>query len=144
MRFFPTFSLIFPAFFLSFFLFFLPSVTLVTAKKQHCGWKVRAYACTRETLPENSPSTVLLILSFLHFLILFLVLPHFPFFSSGAFSTCYSTFLLYAYCRFSIEQRKNALFLDFFTLWGNIDPYTNRRERCKPKSVQIRLNTKFL
>ena len=72
-RFFPTFSLIFPAFFLSFFLFFLPSVTLVTAKKQHCGWKARAYARTRETLPENSSSTVLLILSFLHFLILFLL-----------------------------------------------------------------------
>ena len=31
---------------------------------------------------------------------------------------------------------ENAHFLDFFTLWGNIDPYTNRGMRCNPPSVQ--------
>ena len=31
-----------------------------------------------------------------------------------------------------LRKGKNALFLDFFTLWGNIDPYTNRGMRCTP------------
>ena len=41
--FFPTYSLIFPVFSLSLFSFFRRSVTLVTAKKQHCGWSARTY-----------------------------------------------------------------------------------------------------
>ena len=31
-----------------------------------------------------------------------------------------------------MSKEKNAHFLDFFTLWGNIDPYTNRGMRCPP------------
>ena len=37
----------------------------------------------------------------------------------------------------SLSKEENAHFLDFFTLWGNIDPYTNRGMRCTPPlSVQ--------
>ena len=120
--FFSDISLIFPAFSLPFSPCFHSSVILVTAKKQHCGWNARAYACTRETLTEFSPSTI------------FLAFP------SSLLGAWFNT-LKYCICYFYIAylpsfKEKNALFHDFFTLWGNIFPYTNRGMRCKPPSVQ--------
>ena len=51
----------------------------------------------------------------------------FPFFSSGGVIQNPKVFsLLFLHCKPTVTQRKNALFCDFFTLWGNIDPYTNR------------------
>ena len=112
---------------------------------------MRAYACTRETLTENSPSTVFLIFPSSSFLLswfllfsfltslssFFLLLSSsfllpslplaFPFFSAGGVIQNPKVFsLLFLYCKSAITQRKNALFCDYFTLWGNIDPYTNR------------------
>ena len=99
---------------------------------------MRTYACTRETLPENSPSTFFLIFSSSSFFSSsFLILPHFPLLLFWGIQYLQVLILLYAYYRFGDEQRKNAHFLDFFTLWGNIDPYTNRGMRCTPPlSVQ--------
>ena len=135
--FFPTYSLIFPAFSLSFFSFFRRSVTLVTAKKQHCGWSARTYACTRETLLQNFLSTFFLIFSSSFFFSAsFLIPPTSPFFSSGAFNTCKSVFCYMCIADLRIGKEKNAHFLDFFTLCGNIDPYTNRGMHCNPPSVQ--------
>ena len=62
----------------------------------------------------------------------FLILPHFPLLLFWGIQYLQVLILLYAYYRFGDEQRKNAHFLDFFTLWGNIDPYTNRGMRCTP------------
>ena len=85
---------------------------------------MRIYACTRETLPKNFLSTFLLVFS------------SSPFFSSGASNTRESVFCYVCITDLSLSEEKNAHFLDFFTLWGNIDPYTNRGMRCKPPSVQ--------
>ena len=68
--FFLMYPLIFPAFSLSFFSFLHRSVTLVTAKKQHCGWNARTYAHLRAHA-RNAPRKFSL-----HFF------PHFLFFSS--------------------------------------------------------------
>ena len=163
--FFFDFSLIFPVFSLSFFSFFHRSVTLVTAKKQHCGWNARAYACTRETLTENSPSTIFLIFPSSSFLLswfllfsfltslssFFLLLSPSFFFFLASFAPSRFPLLLfwgawfntlkYHICYFCIAvsvlfKEENAVFRDFFTLWGNIFPYTNRGMRCKPPSIQ--------
>ena len=54
-------------------------------------------------------------------------LSRFPFFSSGGVIQNPKVFiLLFLHCKSVTSQRKNAHFLDFFTVWGNIDPYTNR------------------
>ena len=71
-----------------------------------------------------------------------------PFFSSGEFSTCGFVFCYVCITDWKLSKEKNAHFLDFFTLWGNIDPYTNRGMRC-PSPYLFRnkwpaLNTKFL
>ena len=60
----------------------------------------------------------------------------FPFFSSGAFNTCESVFCYVCIADLSLSKEKNVHFLNFFTLWGNIDPYINRGMRCNPPSVQ--------
>ena len=39
-----------------------------------------------------------------------------------------------------LHKEKNALFRDFFTLWGNIDPYTNRG---RPKEAHPILQISF-
>ena len=77
--FFLMYPLIFPAFSLSFFSFFHRSVTLVTAKKQHCGWSARTYAhlCVHA---RNAPSKFSLHVfpCFLFFLLLLCLFPHSP------------------------------------------------------------------
>ena len=118
-------------FFLHFLLVFSPFYTEVWhlwQQKNNIAVGVRApmrtYACTRETLPKNFLSTFLLVFS------------SSPFFSSGAFSTCESVFCYMCIADLRLIKGENAHFLDFFTLWGNIDPYTNRGMHCKPPSVQ--------
>ena len=59
-----------------------------------------------------------------------------PFFSSGASNTCKFLFCYMRITDLNMSKEKSAHFLDFFTLWGNIDPYTNRGMRCPPLSVQ--------
>ena len=49
-----------------------------------------------------------------------------PFFSSGASNTCKFLFCYMHITGLKVSQEKNAFFPDFFTLWGNTDPYTNR------------------
>ena len=139
---------------LSFFLHFLSVFSPYSTEVWHL-WQqknniavgmrtpMRIYACTRETLPQNFLSTFFLIFSSSSFSLLrpsslplssFLLT--FPFFSSGAFNTCESVFCYMRIADLLLRKEKNAHFLDFFTLWGNIDPYTNRGMRCKPPSVQ--------
>ena len=60
----------------------------------------------------------------------------FLFFSSRDFSTCKSVFCYVCITDLKLSKEKNAHFLDFFTLCGNIDPYINRGMRCNPPSVQ--------
>ena len=71
----------FPTFSLSFFSLFHRSVTLVTAKKQHCGWNARTYAHLR-VHARNAPRKFSLHF-FPHFLFFLLLLclflfPHSP------------------------------------------------------------------
>ena len=121
---------------LSLFLYFLSVFSPFSAEVWHL-WQqknniavgvrapMRTYACTRETLPKNFLSTFLLVFS------------SSPFFSSGASNTCESVFCYVCITDLSLSKEKNAHFLDFFTLWGNIDPYTNRGMHCTPPlSVQ--------
>ena len=77
--FFPTYSLIFPVFSLSFFSVLHRSVTLVTAKKQHCGWNARTYAHLR-VHARNAPRKFSLHFfpHFLFFLLLLFLFPHSP------------------------------------------------------------------
>ena len=114
-------------FFLYFLLVFSPFYTEVWylwQQKNNIAVGVRApmriYACTRETIPKKFLSTFLLVFS------------SSPFFSSGASNTCESVFCYVCITDLSLSKEKNAHFLDFFTLWGNIDPYTNRGMHCTP------------
>ena len=122
-----TFSCIFS----QFFLLFTPKCDTCDSKKTtlrlecaHLCAPMRIYACTRETLPENSPSTF------------FLIFSSSSFFSSGVSNTCKFLFCYMRITDLKVSKEKSAHFLDFFTLWGNIDPYTNRGMNCKPPSVQ--------
>ena len=138
--FFLMYPLIFPAFSLSFFSFLHRSVTLVTAKKQHCGWNARTYVHLR-VHARNAPRKFSLHFfpHFLFFLLLFSFLfPHSPSLppSSGASNTCKFLFCYMRITDLNMSKEKSAHFLDFFTLWGNIDPYTNRGMHCNPPSVQ--------
>ena len=81
--FFPTYSLIFPVFSLSFFSVLHRSVTLVTAKKQHCGWNARTYAhlcAPMRAREKRSPRKFSLHFfpHFLFFLLLLFLFPHSP------------------------------------------------------------------
>ena len=114
-----------------FFQFFSPYSTEVWhlwQQKNNIAVGMRApmctYACTRETLPQNFLSTF------------FLIFSSSSFFSSGAFNTCESVFCYVCIADLSLSKEKNVHFLNFFTLWGNIDPYINRGMRCNPPSVQ--------
>ena len=128
----------FSCIFFQFFLLIPPKCDTCDSKKNNIAVGMRApmriYACTRETLPENSPSIFFLIFSS-------------SFFSSPSPSslppslslllfcasiTCKSVFCYMRIADLLLRKGKNALFLDFFTLWGNIDPYTNRGMRCTP------------
>ena len=73
------FARIFPAFSFSFFSLFHRSVTLVTAKKQHCGWSARTYAHLR-VHARNAPRKFSLHFfpHFLFFLLLLFLFPHSP------------------------------------------------------------------
>ena len=134
----------FPTFSLSFFSFFHRSVTLVTAKKQHCGWSARTYAhLCASTRAREKRSPKIFSPRFSSFSLLppsSLPLSSFPltflFFSSREFSTCKSAFCYVCITDLKLSKEKNAHFLDFFTLCGNIDPYINRGMRCNPPSVQ--------
>ena len=136
----------------SFFLYFLSVCSPFSAEVWHL-WQQKnniavgvrapmcAYACTRETFPKKFSLHVFP--RFLFFLLLLCLFPHSPsfpltslFFSSGAFNTCESVFCYMCIADLLLRKEKNALFHDFFTLWGNIFPYTNRGMRCKPPSVQ--------
>ncbi len=60
----------------------------------------------------------------------------FPFFSyEGVIQDPKASSLLFLCCKYTIPKRKNALFCDFFTLWGNIDPYTNRGRTKKAHPI---------
>lgn len=90
---------------------------------------MRTYACTRETFPKKFSLHV-----FPHFLFFLLLLCLFLFPPSPSLSLlvfCASTTRKSVFCYvriadLSLSKEENAHFLDFFTLWGNIDPYTNR------------------
>ena len=96
---------------------------------------MRTYACTRETFPKKFSLHV-----FPHFLFFLLLLCLFLFPPSPSLSLlvfCASTTRKSVFCYvriadLSLSKEENAHFLDFFTLWGNIDPYTNRGMRCTP------------
>ena len=118
------FARLFPAFSLSFFSFLHRSVTLVTAKKQHCGWSARTYAhvCAPMRAREKR-SPKIFSPRFSLFSLLSpssLPLSSFPlaslFFSSGAFNTCESVFCYVRIADLSLSKEENAHFLDFFTL----------------------------
>ena len=140
-RFFPHFSSIFSPFFPC----FPQSVTLVTAKKQHCGWNARAYACTRETLTENSPSTIFLIFPSSSFLLSWFLLFSFLTSLSSFFlllSSCFLrslslspssllgrviqyfkiSYLLFLYCSFGVIQRGKCSFPRFLHALGQYLP----------------------
>ena len=117
---------------------FYPSVTLVTAKKQHRCWKARACAYTHAYVLCAREAYLFFICAV-----------------TGALSVVASALLRVGWCRASIcyagerntcgvyctiiprecnmEVSKMmvfeielSLFCDFFPLWGNIDPYTYR------------------
>ena len=101
-------------------------VTLVTAKKQHCGWNARAHTRVREKRTEISPSFFSLSFPSCSSVFTFsfaLCFPH------SFLRLCLHWIILFckvkmAFCEWSKE--KSAVFLDFFTLWGYFHPYTNR------------------
>ena len=134
------FARLFPAFSLSFFSFLHRSVTLVTAKKQHCGWSARTYAhlCASTRAREKRSPKILppLFSSFSLLPPSSLPLSSFsltsPFFSSGVSNTCKFLFCYMRITDLKVSREKSVHFLDFFTLWGNIDPYTNRGMHCNP------------
>ena len=109
----------FPTFSLSFFSFFHRSVTLVTAKKQHCGWNARTYACLRVDA-RNAPRTFslhfFLIFSSSSSPVLFLIPPHFPFFSSvhrSLVSLCFAICVLQI-CWFAKKKMHISLIFSRF------------------------------
>ena len=84
---------------------------------------MRIYACTQETLPENSPSTFFLIFSSSSFFSSsFLILPHFPLLLFWGIQYLQVLILLYAYYRFEYEQRKKCTFPWFFHALGQYRP----------------------
>ena len=102
---------------------------------------MRIYACTRETFPKKFSLHVFP--RFLFFLLLLFLFPHSPSLSLLLF--CASTTRKPAFCYvriadLSLSKEKSAHFLDFFTLWGNIDPYTNRG---RPKEAHPILQISF-
>ena len=119
-----------PSFFLYFLLVFSPFYTEVWhlwQQKNNIAVGMRApmriYACTRETLPENSPSTFFLIFSSSSFFSSsFLILPHFPLLLFWGIQYLQVLILLYAYYRFEYEQRKKCTFPWFFHALGQYRP----------------------
>ena len=96
----PYFAQIFPAFSFSFFSLFHRSVTLVTAKKQHCGWNARTYAHLR-VHARNAPRKFSLHFfpHFLFFLLLLFLFPHSPsLFSSSLLGLSTLVSLYFAMC----------------------------------------------
>ena len=125
-RFFPIFSLIF-LHFLSVFSPFSTEVWHLWQQKNNIAVGMRApmriYACTRETLPENSPSTFFLIFSSSSFFSSsFLILPHFPLLLFWGIQYLQVLILLYVYYRFEDEQRKKCTFPWFFHALGQYRP----------------------
>ena len=127
--FFLMYPLTFPVISLSFFSFFRRSVTLVTAKKQHCGWSARTYAhlcaSTRarekrspKILPPLFSSFSLLPSSLLLPLLLLLLRspPHFPFFSSAHLSLvnqCFAICVLQICCFAKGKMHFSSIFSRF-------------------------------
>ena len=121
-----TFSCIFS----QFFLLFTPKCDTCDSKKTtlrlecaHLCAPMRIYACTRETLPENSPSIFFLIFSSSSFFSSsFLILPHFSLLLFWGIQYLQVLILLYAYYRFEGEQRKKCTFPWFFHALGQYRP----------------------
>ena len=119
--FFPTYSLIFPVFSLSLFSFFHRNVTLVTAKKQHCGWNARTYAhlCVHA---RNAPWKFSLHFfpRFLFFLLLLFLFPHSPSLSSSSLlghsilvSLCFAMCVLQICCFAKKKMHISLIFSRF-------------------------------
>ena len=139
--FFLMYPLIFPAFSFSFFSLFIPPKCDTCDSKKTTLRLECAHLCAPMRAREKRSPKILppLFPHFLFFLLLLFLFPHSPSLSLLLF--CASTTRKSAFCYvciadLSLSKEKSAHFLDFFTLWGNIDPYTNRRMRCNPPSVQ--------
>ena len=108
----------FPTFSLSFFSFFHRSVTLVTAKKQHCGWSARTYAhlCASTRAREKRSPKILppLFSSFSLLPPSSLPLSSFsltsPFFSSGVSNTCKFLFCYMRITDLKVSKEKKCTF----------------------------------
>ena len=91
-----------------FFPIFLLSVTLVTAKNQHRCWKARAARTRARVLPSLLTSL-------------------FTFAWVTAWqSCCFRVLLIVENSKIGNSEKRLSLFRDFFTLWGDISPYTYR------------------
>ena len=120
----------FPTFSLSFFSFFHRSVTLVTAKKQHCGWNARTYACLRVDA-RNAPRKFslhffLIFSSSSFFSASFLIPPHSP--SLPSSSLLGHSILVSLYFAICVSQiccfaKKKMHFSTIFSRFGAISSH---------------------
>ena len=91
-----------------FFPIFLPSVTLVTAKNQHCCWKAR----DARTRARGVPSLLSSLFTFT--------------WVTAWWTSCFRVLLIGENSKIGNSEKRLSLFRDFFTLWGDISPYTYR------------------
>ena len=91
-----------------FFPIFLPSVTLVTAKNQHCCWKARDARTRARVLPSLPTSLFTLA------------------WGGGLVILSFWVLLIGENSKIEFSENILSLFRDFFTLWGDISPYTYR------------------
>ena len=97
-------------------LIFITRVTLVTAKNQHRCWKARAY--TRVRKMSKFPPLFLL-----------------PFSKDYPKRTTTKSFWQLEVSFNTHFKVFSSLFRDFFTLWGNISPYTYRGQDTKRRNT---------